>query len=166
MANLSEEVQEYIVTALACGRKNSLIRAEVATEFALTVTRERVLFYHPEKGSKTKRLAKKWKDLFYETQKAFNEGKVQVAISNQLFRLGVYQRAAEFYEKERQYVLAAEMCEKAAKEIGGAYTNRRELTGKGGGPIETAGLTLEQWQAQAAERLAKAEEALATFDES
>lgn len=33
-------------------------------------------------------------------------------------------------------VLAATLLEQAAKEMGNAYTNRRELTGPAGGPIE------------------------------
>ena len=34
------------------------------------------------------------------------------------------------------FVLAAEILKQAAKEVGDVYTNRREKTGKDGGPIQ------------------------------
>jgi hypothetical protein len=135
VAALAEEVQTYIVQAHACFRKPSLIVRDVKAEFNVEVSREQVHFYHPEKGSKTKRLAKKWRAIFEETRKAFVERAVTFGIETQAYRLQLYQRAAEFYEERGNYVLAAEMAERAAKEMGGAYTNRRELTGKEGAPL-------------------------------
>lgn len=37
-------------------------------------------------------------------------------------------------------VLASSLLEQAAKEVGGSYTNRREVTGANGGPMEVRGL--------------------------
>lgn len=135
MPSLSEEVQAFIVQAHACFRKPSLIIRDVEAEFGVKVKRDQVQFYHPEKGSKTKRLGDKWKTLFAETRKAFVNGKVEVGIAKQAYRLGLYQRAAEYYEENGFFALAAEMAERAAKEVGGAYTNKRELTGGGGKPL-------------------------------
>lgn len=135
MAALTDEVQTFIVQAHACYRKTALIIRDVQAEFGLTLTRSQVQFYHPERGGKGKRLAKKWKALFMQTRKEFVDGKVEIGIRQQTYRLELYQRAADFYEEQRNYVLASEMAEKAAKEIGGAYTNKRELTGQGGAPL-------------------------------
>jgi len=134
MAALSDEVKTFIVQAHACFRKPSLIVADVKTEFGISLKRQDVQYYHPEKNS-GRRLAAKWKELFAATRKAFVEGKVTVGIAQQTYRLELYQRAAEYYEGKGNLVLAAEMAEKAAKEVGGAYTNRRELTGRGGEPL-------------------------------
>jgi hypothetical protein len=135
MAALSEDAQTFIVQALACGRRPSFVVKDVKAEFGLTVSREQVLFYHPERGGEGKRLAQKWKDLFAKTQAAYEAEKVKVGIAQQTYRLLLYQRAAEFYEERGNYVLAAEMAVLAAKEVGGAYTNKRELTGRGGEPL-------------------------------
>lgn len=135
MPKLSEEVQQFIVQAHACYRKTSLIRKDLKAEFDLDVPRQNILFYNPERGAKTKPLSQKWKDIFYATRKDFIEGKVRVGIASQTYRLSVYQRAADFYEEHGQFALAAEMAEKAAKETGGAYTNKREVTGEGGKPL-------------------------------
>jgi hypothetical protein len=136
LATLSDEIQAFIVQAHACFRKPALIVRDVKTEFDVVVTRQQVQFYHPERGGdRRKKAAEKWRLLFAETRKAFVEGKVEVGIAKQTYRLQLYQRAAEFYEQKGNMVLAAEMAEKAAKEEGGAYTNRRELTGQGGTPL-------------------------------
>jgi hypothetical protein len=135
MAALTEEVKTFIVQAHACFRKPSLIKRDVKAEFGLDLKRELIQFYHPEKGSKEKRLAKKWAAIFEKTRAAFIEGKVTTGIALQSYRIGLYQRAADFYEEQGNMVLASEMAEKAAKEQGGAYTNKRELTGQGGQPL-------------------------------
>jgi hypothetical protein len=135
MAALSEDAQAFIVQALACGRKPSLVVKDVKAEFGVTVSREQVFFYHPERGSKDKRLALRWKNLFARTRYAFEAEKARVGIAQQVYRLMLYQRAAEYYEERGNYVLAAEMAVLAAKEVGGGYTNRRELTGRGSEPL-------------------------------
>jgi hypothetical protein len=135
MAELKEEVKTFIVQAHACFRKPSLIIKDVGAEFGVTITRDQVHFYHPEKAGARKRLGAKWKVLFDATRAAFVKGEVDVGIAKQVYRLKLYQRAAEYYEERGNLVLAAEMAEKAAKEVGGAFTNRRELTGRGGEPL-------------------------------
>lgn len=135
MPVLSDEIKEFIVQSLACFRKPSLIIKDIQADFGVEATLAHIQTYNPEKGDKAKRLAKKWKLLFEETRKAIIDGKVTVGIAHQSYRLGLYQRAADYYEKMGNYVLAAEMAERAAKEMGGAYTNKRELYGKGGAPL-------------------------------
>jgi hypothetical protein len=135
MAKLAEEVQAFIVHAHARFRKPSLIIKDVKAEFSVDVSREQVLFYNPERGGEGKRLAKKWKKIFDAAREAYIKAEVEIGIAHQSYRLELYQRAADYYENLGNYVLAAEMAERAAKEKGGAYTNRRELTGHGGQPL-------------------------------
>lgn len=51
-------------------------------------------------------------------------------------------------ETMKNYALAAQIVEQAAKECGDAYTNRQKVehTGKDGGPIESATLTKEEYK--------------------
>lgn len=46
----------------------------------------------------------------------------------------------------------------------GKPVSRHELTGKDGGPVETVGLTLEEWRKRAGERSAQAAEAMEDFE--
>jgi hypothetical protein len=135
MQKLTEEIKAFIVQAHACYRKTSLIQRDVKAEFSVDVDRQLIHFYHPEKGSKGKRLPKKWRTLFEKTRGAFDDGKVLAGISRQAYRIDLYQRGADHFESLGYYTQAAEMAEMAAKEMGGAYTNKRELTGEGGKPL-------------------------------
>lgn len=85
-------------------------------------------------------LAPKWKVLFDITRKTFLEDTAGIAISHRAVRLRALQRMAEKAETQGNMVLAASLMEQAAKEVGDSYTNRRELTGKGGEPIKVQSL--------------------------
>jgi len=74
--------------------------------------------------------------------------------------LRALQRMADKAETQGNTGLAAQLYKQAAEEVGNAYTNRRELSGPGGKPIETrqapdlSGLSEEELEilARAAER--------------
>ena len=44
------------------------------------------------------------------------------------------------------------------------YTNKRELSGPNGGPIETVGISLDQWKEQAKARREQAEAAMRAIE--
>jgi len=140
MARLAEVIQSFIVHAHARFRKPSLIVKDVKAEFNVEVSREQVLFYNPERGGEGKRLARKWTKIFEAARKKYIDAEVEIGIAHQSYRLELYQRAADYYENLGNYVLAAEMAERAAKEKGGAYTNKRELTGQNGQPLIPANI--------------------------
>jgi very-short-patch-repair endonuclease len=73
---------------------------------------------------------------------------------------GVYwQRAIEQSDRALEFLLKANRREKYGER------SQVEHTGKGGGPIENVTMTLEEWKAQAAQRLADAEATLALADD-
>lgn len=132
---LSNEVKTFIVQALACYDTPSTVAAAVKAEFGLVVIRQKVEQYDPNKRAASK-LSKRWKDLFAETRKAFLEDTSRIGISHRAVRLRALDRMAAQAEAQRNLALAAQLHKQAAEEVGDAYTNRRELTGKGGAPIE------------------------------
>lgn len=136
MAALSEPVKRFIVQALACYDTPSQAAAAVKEEFGLSITRMQASSYDPTKVM-GKDLSKKWKDLFHATREKFLEDASEIPIAKQTFRLRALQRLYVKSESVNNSALAAQLLEQAAKEIGGAFTNRRELTGKGGAPIKT-----------------------------
>jgi hypothetical protein len=142
---LAPEVQTYIVQALACFDSPKTVADAVKAEFDLTVSRQLVETYDPNKKASA-RLAAKWVALFEETRKAFLEDTSKIAISHRAVRLRALQRMAERAETMGNIALAAQLFEQAAKEAGDSYTNRRELTGKNGAPLPAAAPAVVMYQ--------------------
>uniref|UniRef100_UPI000A1207FF DUF2280 domain-containing protein n=1 Tax=Ensifer aridi TaxID=1708715 RepID=UPI000A1207FF len=128
---LKDEVKTFIVQSLACFDTPSIVVDAVRKEFGETITRQSVEGYDPTKKAGSN-LAEKWRLLFDETRKTFLEDTATIAISHRAVRLRALQRMAEKAENQGNMVLASSLLKQAAEEVGGAYTNRRELTGKDG----------------------------------
>lgn len=134
MAKLTEAMQRFIVQALACYDTPTQVAESVKEEFDLSVTRQQVASYDPTKVT-SKALAKKWRDLFESTRERFRREISEIPIADQAYRLRQLHRMVHDAVKRKNIALAASLLEQAAKETGGAFTNRRELTGKNGGPV-------------------------------
>ncbi|WP_369916530.1 DUF2280 domain-containing protein [Xanthomonas sp. NCPPB 3005] len=143
MAALSSEVKTFIVQQLACFDTPSQVVEAVKTEFRVTVTRQAVEGHDPTKKAGA-RLAQRWVDLFNETRERFRSDTADIPIANKAFRLRALNRMATRAETMKNLPLAAQLIEQAAKEAGGAYTNRHELSGPGGGPVEAAITVVER----------------------
>ncbi|MDP9630069.1 UNVERIFIED_ORG: hypothetical protein J2W85_002130 [Ensifer adhaerens] len=142
---LSDEVKTYIVQALACFDSPSVVAAAVKKDFGLDVSRQLVESHDPNKKAASG-LAPKWRVLFEETRKTFLEDTATIAISHRAVRLRALQRMAEKAENAGNMVLASSLLKQAAEEVGNAYTNRRELTGKDGKdlPVPVSPVTIFQ----------------------
>lgn len=139
MAKLDDRVKQFIVQALACYDTPSQVAASVKEEFGVTITRMQAQAYDPTKALAARGLSKKWRDLFEATRKAFVDDASRIPIAQQSYRLRRLQQLHDTAAARNNAQLAAAMLEQAAKEIGGAFTNRRELGGPGGGPIPIKG---------------------------
>ena len=135
-AKLSDEVKTYIVQALACFDSPSIVAAAVKKEFGVEVSRQLAESHDPNKKAAAG-LAPKWRVLFEETRKTFLEDTASIAISHRAVRLRALQRMADKAENQGNMVLASSLLKQAAEEVGGAYTNRREITGKDGKDLPT-----------------------------
>lgn len=124
-AKLSDEVKTYIVQAVACFDSPSVVSAAVKKEFGVDVSRQLVETYDPTKKAASK-IATKWKALHEETRKTFLEDTASIAISHRAVRLRALQRMADRAETLGNMVLASNLLEQAAKEVGGTYTNRQK----------------------------------------
>lgn len=126
MAALSSDIKAFIVQALACFDTPTQVAQAVKQEFDLEVTRQQVEQHDPTKRAGAN-LASKWKDLFEETRKQFREETSSIPIANKAYRLRALDRMAARAEGMKNMALAAQLMEQAAKETGGAYTNRQQL---------------------------------------
>ncbi len=147
MAALKPDVKAFIIQSIACFDTPTLVVESVQKEFGLKITRQQVESHDPTKVS-GKSLAKKWVDLFYTTRERFKTEISDIPIANKAYRLRVLDRMATRTETMKNYALAAQIVEQAAKECGDAYTNRQKVehTGKDGGPIESATLTKDEYK--------------------
>lgn len=131
---LSDEVKTFIVQELACFDGLTAITRSVKDRFDIDVSPQQVEAYDPNKRA-GRDLSEGYRAIFAETRKAFLEDTAGIGISHRSFRLRALARMAEASEQRKNFPLAAQLHEQAAKEMGGAYTNRREITGAGGGAV-------------------------------
>lgn len=133
MAALKEPVKIFIVQALACRDTPQEVADQVKQEFGIDVDRMQCSSYDPTKVA-GRNLSQKFKDLFEKTREEFDAGLIDIPIANKYYRLKQYQRQLD---RTRNVKTALKILEQAAKDIGGQFTNRQEITGKNGGPLQT-----------------------------
>ena len=149
MAKLTEAHKRFIVQALACGDTPSQVAEAVKDEYGLDVHRTQVAQYDPTKVA-GQGLAKKWRELFDATRKRFRDEIAEIPIADQAFRLRQLGRIYDKHISRGNVIGAAGVLEQAAKEVGGAFTNKREHTGAGGGPIEQKTVVVDEREVAAA----------------
>lgn len=137
---LNAEQKRFIVMELAMFSTPAEVVEKVFEEHGVTITRQGVQVYDPTSAAGHS-LSKELRKLFDDTRKAFRKDTENIPIANRAYRLRQLDRLAR---GTKNPVLAAQLMEQAAKETGGSYTNRREFTGKGGGPIQYTELSDEQ----------------------
>ncbi|TDJ77259.1 DUF2280 domain-containing protein [Pseudomonas putida] len=124
MAALNTEVKAFIVQALACFDTPAQVAASVREEFGIEVSRQQCESHDPTKRS-GKDLAKRWVTLFEDTRARFREETAEIPIANRAYRLRALGRMVEKVEGMRNYGLALQILEQAAKEVGDVYVNRQ-----------------------------------------
>ena len=134
MATLKEPVKIFIVQSLACRDTPQEVAEAVKQEFKIELDRRQCASYDPTKPA-GQNLSKKFVQLFNETREKFDAGLIDIPIANKHFRLKQYQKQLE--RNAKNTVMSLKILEQAAKDIGGQFTNRQEITGKDGKPIET-----------------------------
>lgn len=134
MAALKEPVKIFIVQALACRDTPQEVAEQVLQEFGVKVDRKQCQSYDPTKAA-GKNLSKKFIELFNKTRADFDAGLIDIPIAQKYYRLKQYQKHLE--KNARNTVISLNIMKQAAQDLGGQFTNRQEITGKDGKPIET-----------------------------
>jgi hypothetical protein len=136
-AKLSNEVKTFIVQALACFDSPSTVAAAVKKEFGIDITRQLAESHDPTKRM-GRDVAKRWRALFEATRKAFLDDQSSINIAHRSVRLRKLAQQVELNESRGNSAMVAQLLEQAAKEVGNAFTNRHELTGKDGKDLPAA----------------------------
>lgn len=134
---LDDEVKAHIVQGLACFDTPSQVAASVKATYGIVVSPQRVEAYDPNKRAGLK-LSEKWKAVFIATREKFITDAADIPIAHRSTRLRALWRMASLAESKGNLALAANLYKQAAEEMGNAYTNRRELTGKDGKDLPAA----------------------------
>lgn len=128
---MTDEVKAFVVQSLASFDTPTQVVEAVKAEYGLTLTPQNVETYDPTKYAGRK-LGEKWKVYFEQARKAFVDDSSGIPIAHRSTRLRALQRMAATAERKGNFPLAAQLHKQAAEEMGNAYTNRREVTGKDG----------------------------------
>lgn len=154
MAALKEPVKIFIVQALACRDTPQEVVDLVKQEYGIQISRSQCQAYDPTKYS-GRNLSKKFVDLFNKTRADFDAGLIDIPIANKHYRLKQYQKQLE--RNAKNTVMSLKILEQAAKDVGGQFTNRQEITGKDGEALQTTVVHATQEQVEAAVKKAQEE---------
>ena len=140
-----------VVEKLACFMSPKEAAEALSQEHGVSVAPQSAERYDPYKKAGS-HIARKWRSLFDHTRHAFlDHVENQIPESNKAVRVHELAIAARHFKARGNYIAMANMLERIAKEMGNLYSNRREFTGKDGGPIryaEVSDMTSEQIEAE------------------
>lgn len=130
---LTEAHRAWIVTKYATYARTYEILREFEEEFGFAIPGNRCRNYDLS-GVETEDEAKakgvlKWMPLFRETRERFNASVTAIPIASATYRVKKLDQMFDAAFAKRNYKTAAQLLEQAAKETGGMFTNKRELTG-------------------------------------
>lgn len=139
MAALRKEVKLFIVRSLAVFNTPEETAKLVNEEYKdLNVSRQQCERYDPTKRA-GQDLSQELRKEFEITRSEFLAKPNNIPIANLSVRL---QRLESQYQKHsKNRVAALNILRQAAEDVGGKYTNKTELTGAGGGPLQSENIT-------------------------
>ncbi len=132
MATLKNEHKRLIVQRLATFVSATDIQRELQ-DAGVAVSFSQIAYYDPQSAGTD--LAESWRTLHAETRNRFIEDTSSIAITHQAYRLRELLDMQREARKKKNYPLAASLLKQAAEDFGGAYTNKREVTGRDGRPL-------------------------------
>lgn len=116
MRTLPTAVAIHILQGLACFDTPEQVAASVKQTFGLTLTRQRIEAWHPERRAGA-RLGKHWQEIFYDMRRRLLAELDTIPLACQAYRLKVLDRVAARAEEMGNYALALRIIEQAAREV-------------------------------------------------
>jgi hypothetical protein len=126
--NPTDDVKRRIVIELASFKTPAEVRAILQAEYDLTMDRGVIQKYDASKEYCA--AGKPLQTLFHETRKEYVETVTNIPVAKPAYRLRKLQAMSDAAERQGNLKLAAELLEQAAKEVGGLYTNVRQIDGR------------------------------------
>ncbi|KYQ82972.1 hypothetical protein AWW72_16440 [Acinetobacter sp. NRRL B-65365] len=138
MARITKKVKLFIVRMLAEFETPTQTSKSVKDIFNIDVSPQQCEAYDPTKRT-GQDLSQELSDKFFEYRRKANEELEAIPIANKRYRLQLLQQLVEKFPDNP--VLTPKWAEQAAKEMGGQFTNKTELTGASGGPLNPEHVT-------------------------
>ncbi|RYG34930.1 DUF2280 domain-containing protein [bacterium] len=132
---LKKDEKLFLITRLACFGTPSDVATEFAEIFGQAIDRRSVWIYDAASPANRARLSEELVEVFDQTRAKFQAEVESIPIANKAYRLAQLQKLYDMAKAYGNVKQSAAMLEQGAKEVGGAFTNRTELTGKDGAPI-------------------------------
>jgi hypothetical protein len=131
---LTTEQKTFIVQRFAMFDGPSDVMEACRENLGIEIPRNTAIYYNPEQSPD---LADKWRELHRTTREQYLATMAAIPIANQTHRLRELQDSFNRVKRKgnKNEAMLHSILEQAAKEAGGMFTNRRELTGKGGKPL-------------------------------
>lgn len=126
MAALKNEHKLFLVQSLACFGSLDEIKAEFKKQFGIDITSQQIQSYDPTKIASAK-LSQKWRDAFKAARERFQNEVSDIPIANKAYRLRKMNEIIDKAERMKNFPLALQTLEQAAKECGDAYTNKSKV---------------------------------------
>lgn len=138
MAALKKEVKLFIVRSLAVFNTPTETAELVNQEYGVKVTKQQCEKYDPTKRA-GENLSEELRIDFEKTREMFLGKPEAIPIANLVVRLQRYENQYQSHKKNR--VAALDILKQAAEDIGGKFTNKTELTGANGQPLNPEHVT-------------------------
>ena len=131
----------FLVREMACFASPKEAADAIKQEFGIEISPQGAQHYDVTSGAGA-RAAKKWRELFDVSRQAFlAEVQDSIPFAHKSVRIKELARAANTFKANKNYLAMARILEQIAKEVGNVHTNRHELTGAHGGPIQYAAVS-------------------------
>lgn len=138
MARITKKVKLFIVKVLAEFETPTNTAKQVKETFNVEVSPQQCERYDPTKRAGFE-LSEELRNKFFEYRRIANEELEAIPIANKRYRLQLLQQLVDKFPDNP--MLTPKWAEQAAKEMGGLYTNKTEVTGAGGGPLQSENIT-------------------------
>jgi hypothetical protein len=125
MAVLTSEQKSFIVIHLARYESAGEVRKAFREAFGIEIEYQQVDNYNPLRPDY--RQAAKWKGLFEQERARFLADVSSIPCANQAVRIEMLSAAAKECARKGNIALMNATLEQISKELGGLYTNRREV---------------------------------------
>ena len=140
MKKLPDEVKLFIVRALAKYKMPTQIVELVKGEFGVEITPQHVRIYNPEQCE----VSPRWTKIFRTTRTDFHKKIEDIPIANLATRVEWLNDIARRAQRNGHGVLERDAMRQAAEDLGGAYTNRRHISGELKGGVLAVPVTVDE----------------------
>jgi len=133
---LTEPQKMFLVQRLAQFETPTEAAQSLSETLGVDIAPQSVERYDPTKRAGL-RIAEHLRALFSESRDRFlTQMTKNTPLANKAVRVAFLANAAMKFKAQHNYEKMADMIERVAKEMGNVHTNKREHTGKDGGPIK------------------------------